>query len=89
MLLLSITIGIIVSTRISNHQPTTRSDMKLIINSKKHGEVTFSRPGSFYIYVDLNGHEMKNTLVVTRHKALLQHLNNLGLTSEVSQEAKS
>jgi hypothetical protein len=28
---------------------------------------------------------MKNTLVVTRHKALLQHLNNLGLTSEFTE----
>ncbi|MEN6320733.1 MAG: hypothetical protein ABFD82_18495 [Syntrophaceae bacterium] len=29
--------------------------MKTTINSRKHGEVTFSRPGKHYVYVDLNG----------------------------------
>lgn len=30
--------------------------MEMTINSRKLGiEVTFSRPGNFYIYVDLNG----------------------------------
>jgi len=29
--------------------------MKLTINSKNHGQITFSRPGTYYIYADLNG----------------------------------
>lgn len=29
--------------------------MILTINSKKLGKLTFSRPGSYYVFVDLNG----------------------------------
>jgi len=29
--------------------------MKTTINTRDHGAVTFSRPGSEYVYVDLNG----------------------------------
>jgi len=29
--------------------------MKTTINTRNHGEVTFSRPGKEYVYVDLNG----------------------------------
>ena len=29
--------------------------MTFTINSRKHGPVTFSRPGLDYVYVDLNG----------------------------------
>ena len=29
--------------------------MEFTINSKKYGPVTFSRPGPYYIYVNLNG----------------------------------
>lgn len=50
--------------------------MKLTINSKTHGKITFSRPGGYYIYADLNeksgtlgkqicdgGHTSGNTLI--------------------------
>jgi len=30
-------------------------DMKLTINSRKMGKVTFSRPGTAYIFADLSG----------------------------------
>jgi hypothetical protein len=29
--------------------------MKFAIKSRKFGEVEFSRPGNYYVYVDLNG----------------------------------
>ena len=31
--------------------------MKLTINTRDHGKVTFSQPGKRYIFVDLNGEE--------------------------------
>lgn len=29
--------------------------MEFTINSRKHGKVTFSRPGKSYVFVDING----------------------------------
>jgi hypothetical protein len=29
--------------------------MKTIINSRKHGEIAFVRPGAHYVYIDLDG----------------------------------
>ena len=59
--------------------------MELIINSKKLGRtITFSRPGSYYIYVDLNGKSGTLGSQICEHGCMMG--NTIGYTGESREE---